>query len=366
MGVTATGRRAVRTDVNTCYYLQIGGNGYSNNGTYTLKDSAQLSAYQEYIGPGTFTQLGGTNTANAGSMTLGLVTNVPGTYNLVSGTLTANNALTVGYDGTGTFTQSGGTAIANYALNLAWDRGSQGTYNLNAGTLIAQGLRMGSGTAAFNFNGGTFQASSGFSSSVPMTLNAAVANIDTANNAVTFPTPFGPGRAEQAGFRHADADDDQHLCGPTTIGAGTLALATTTRGRSDCWPAPRSTSPAARRSNVSRDYYIYSVNGGQVLEGSGTVKGWTIVAAGGQISPGNAPLGRNALAHQQPVALRGGRVGLRSGSALCERPDSGCLQPDAQRSAVLRLPLYARGRLRLRHLYTHHLAIGQWNVGRQS
>ncbi len=297
------------SSVNTCYYLQIGGNGYSNNGTYTLKDSAQLSAYQEYIGPGTFTQLGGTNTANAGSMTLGLVTNVPGTYNLVSGTLTANNALTVGYDGTGTFTQSGGTAIANYALNLAWDRGSQGTYNLNAGTLIAQGLRMGSGTAAFNFNGGTFQASSGFSSSVPMTLNAAVANIDTANNAVTLSGALsGPGGLNKLGSGTLTLTTTNTYAGPTTIGAGTLALGDNNSGAIGLLASPSIDVTSGATFDVSRDYYIYSVNGGQVLEGSGTVKGWTIVAAGGQISPGDAPGSAGTLSLTSNLWLYAGAV----------------------------------------------------------
>jgi len=63
-----------------------------------------------------------------------------------------------------------------------------GTYNLNGGTLILNGLAKGGGTAAFNFGGGTLWAGGSFSSSLPMTLTGigGNANINTNGHAVTL------------------------------------------------------------------------------------------------------------------------------------------------------------------------------------
>jgi hypothetical protein len=64
-------------------------------------------------------------------------------------------ALVVGHLGNGTFTQSGGTANVNGTLTVASQPGSVGTYNLQGGLLKATTITPGSGTAAFNFTGGT-------------------------------------------------------------------------------------------------------------------------------------------------------------------------------------------------------------------
>ena len=64
----------------------------------------------------------------------------------------------MGYSGNGTFLQTGGTnniAAVYDCLYLGYNAGSSGTYNLNGGTLILWALSKGSGTAVFNFGGGT-------------------------------------------------------------------------------------------------------------------------------------------------------------------------------------------------------------------
>ena len=108
-----------------------------------------------------------------------------GTYSLSSGGLSANEQY-VGYNGKGTFTQSGGTnSIAGGALVLGYNSGSSGTYNLNGGLLILSSFSQGDGSSAFNFSGGTLQASAGFSTSQSMTLYGA-ATLDLSGGTVTL------------------------------------------------------------------------------------------------------------------------------------------------------------------------------------
>ncbi len=58
--------------------------------------------------------------------------------------------------GTGTYTQSGGTVTTTGGINFGGGGPNHGVYNLNGGTLTAPILsKNGSGTANFNFNGGT-------------------------------------------------------------------------------------------------------------------------------------------------------------------------------------------------------------------
>ena len=80
---------------------------------------------------------------------------------------------------------TGGTNSVNGTLWLGYYSGSSGTYNLDGGLLIIQGLYRG--IEAFNFNGGTLQAGGGFSTFASMTLGAgAGATFETAGFAVTL------------------------------------------------------------------------------------------------------------------------------------------------------------------------------------
>ena len=135
-------------------------------GAYVLS-AGTLNTVTEIIGsgsPGTFTQYGGTHNVNFptalafdwGGMILGENNGAPGTYNLVSGTLTNTGALSVGWGGTApsTFNQGyrpdtgeirdGGTnhVYGNVAVGVS-DRGT-GYYNLVNGSLtVDQGLNIG-------------------------------------------------------------------------------------------------------------------------------------------------------------------------------------------------------------------------------
>jgi hypothetical protein len=132
-------------------------------------------------GTGIFTQSGGTNSVSAigGNEGLFLGTDVggTGTYNLSgSGLLSVTYQEVIGSSGTGSFTQSGGTNAVSGILVLAQSARSAGTYNLNGGLLSLSGLSQGAGTATFNFSGGTFQAGSSFSTSVPIVLMTSGSN----------------------------------------------------------------------------------------------------------------------------------------------------------------------------------------------
>ena len=144
------------------------GYGPTNTGAYSLSGSGLLSAGLEEVGSqgaGVFMQTGGTNLIGNENLYLGYQ-GANGTYGLAAGLLSASNEY-VGssannYAGTGTFTQSGGTNSIAKRFILAYQSGSCGKYNLNGGLLVLRSLSQGSGTAAFNFNGGTLLAGGSF------------------------------------------------------------------------------------------------------------------------------------------------------------------------------------------------------------
>jgi autotransporter-associated beta strand protein len=130
----------------------------------------------------------------------------------------------VGVAGTGIFTQSGGTNTTN-ALTIASYAGSNGTYNLNGGTLTTKSLSSGSGTAAFNFGGGTLKAGGTFSTTLPMTLTGTGgdATIDTGSYAVTLSGQLsGPGGLNKLGSNTLTLSAQNIFDGPATVVAGTL------------------------------------------------------------------------------------------------------------------------------------------------
>ncbi|MEI8375853.1 MAG: autotransporter-associated beta strand repeat-containing protein [Planctomycetota bacterium] len=208
--------------------LYLGYNAGSS-GTYNLSGSGLVSvgAY-EYVGSsgtGTFTQSGGTNTT--GSLYLGNNTDGSGAYSLSgSGLISVTNEY-VGNFGIGTFTQSGGTNSTSLNLVLGKNDNSSGTYNLNNGLLVLASLSKGSGSATFNFNGGTLLASSGFSTSLPMILGASSdrATFDTAGFNVTLSGSLsGPGSITKVGKGSLTLAATNSFSGNTLISGGTLIL----------------------------------------------------------------------------------------------------------------------------------------------
>jgi hypothetical protein len=145
--------------------LNLGYNSGSG-GTYNLSGSGYLTGAlgsTEIVGvsgSGNFTQTGGTN-STPGVLYLGYNTGSRGTYSLSdSGYLAVHgnaNSEYVGYSGTGSFTQTGGTNTANGFLYVANNAGSVGTYTLGgSGYLSTLNIYVGqSGVGNFVQSGGT-------------------------------------------------------------------------------------------------------------------------------------------------------------------------------------------------------------------
>jgi outer membrane autotransporter protein len=139
---------------------------------------------------------------------------------------TINGNLYLGHDvgATGVVNQNDGTITVNGTVYLGYLSSSKGTYNLKGGTLALKGLEAGTGTAAFNFSGGTLQANAGFSTSV----NATLVNTDTINTNgydVTWSGALlGTGELIKTGEGTLTLSGTNTYDGGTTISAGTIAI----------------------------------------------------------------------------------------------------------------------------------------------
>ena len=182
---------------NVTNLLSVGASG-NGAAAYSLSGASQLSAQYEYIGSysqsGSFTQSGGTHTVT--NLYVGSDPGGSGTYTLTNSGQLAVGSLIIGNSASGSFTQSGGTNAVSASLILAQFSDSSGTYNLNGGLLSLVGLGQGSGVAKFKFSGGTFQAETSFSTSVPMNfpLQGNIATFDTNGSTLTLNGALsGPG-----------------------------------------------------------------------------------------------------------------------------------------------------------------------------
>ena len=197
------GTANITTTGPVCFALSVGDT--TGSGTVQMTaGSLSVNSY-EYIGvygTGTFNQSGGTNTLSGGqTVDIGLYIGggslYSGTYNLSGGQLNVNNREYIGLYGPCTFNQSGGTnTITSGTLYLGQYSGSGGTYNLTGGMLTTASIGSGSGTAAFNFGGGTLKANGTLSTTLPMTLTGSGGNatVDTASYTVTLSGAVsGPG-----------------------------------------------------------------------------------------------------------------------------------------------------------------------------
>ena len=158
-----TGSAGARTDLRVGYNSNTGSNA---TGMLDLADgtfNADLSdltlgnmtgSNMDGSGTGTVKHAAGTVDVSNG-VHLGNTTKSTGRYELGgTGVLNVTQNIEVGNYGAGVFTQTGGQLSVNGELQIAQNAGATGTYNLTGGRLSADVIRLGAGTAAFNFTGG--------------------------------------------------------------------------------------------------------------------------------------------------------------------------------------------------------------------
>jgi fibronectin-binding autotransporter adhesin len=208
--------------------------GKTSSATYNLEGTAVLTAKDEYIGLyGTahFTQTGGIHTVivtdtGGGSLQVGNFTDGLGIYDLIAGQL-FTDVEAIGQDGKGIFTQRGGTNTASHGVSLGSGVTGDGTYNLEGGTLITNGIATYFGKTAFNFGGGTLKASAAFWTAVPMTLThiGGDANVDTTSGDIRlYGILSGSGGLKKLGTGTLSLFAGNTYGGDTTVSAGRLNL----------------------------------------------------------------------------------------------------------------------------------------------
>ena len=289
--------------------------GYNpgSKGTYNLSGTGQLNAYL-FLGynAGSEGVLNIKDSAQGNmSLYLGYGAGSQGSCNISGGTINVTD-LFIGLSGSGAFTQSGGEMYGNLNISIASNPGSRGTYDLNGGILRPISITSGLGTAAFNFGGGTIRSYGALSSiSAPLTLTGINGNaiLDIISGTTTISGHLsGPGGLNKlsAGILSLSANNDYF--GPTTVTAGTLALASTgSIAKSNIIDVA-----SGATFDVSKLSIGWNLNHDQILIGSGTILGDIILE--GNHAPGN-PVGietiqgNYSLLGQLQIDLKGRTAG---------------------------------------------------------
>jgi autotransporter-associated beta strand protein len=259
-------------------FTQSGGANSLSNGLYVGYNAADSGTYKlgggllsptalfvGLLGAGTLAQTGGTDSV-AEFITVGNSPGSTGTYTLNGGLLSAQYE-TLAYAGTGIFSQSGGTNSAS-TLSLAAIGGAAGTYSLTGGLLNLSNLIEGAGGAAFSFSGGTIQAASSFSASVPIILAAVGGNtvFNTQGNTLTLAAPLsGPGGLQEVDGGALVLSASNSYAGTTLVSAGTLDVNGTLGGGSV------QVNAGATLGVLGAVDGAVSLNGGLLAAGSGAI-----------------------------------------------------------------------------------------------
>ena len=316
--------------------LRIGGTVISGTGSVT--QSAGLVSIQNcYImigdtGVGSYVMTGGTlQQGGSGDLRtlIGWSGAAPTGSLVVSGNAVASlgGDLDMGYNGNATVTvsQSGSLTMAG-TTNFAQNAGSEGTLNLNGGTLATNGLSVGSGRATVNFNGGMLMAASSFNTPLPMTINAGGAVFNTNGQTLTLSGPLvGTGGLTAVGNGTLVITAGNTYSGGTTISAGTLQIdnggatgsLTGNIVNNGTLVFDRSDNPTFGGS-ISGSGSVTQAGGGVLtLSGSNTYSGGTTVNTGALVATNSSAVGANsslsvaygATFAYQPVAVEALNMG---------------------------------------------------------
>ena len=266
-------------------YLVVGASGLGN---YSLGASALLTANNSvetisgYHGTGSFSQSG---TNSLVSSDLYISGGGPGSYSLGSGALltaASNSVESIGYSGTGSFTQTGGTnsISTGSAIYIAQGVGSIGTYNLVGGLLALSnsGILQGSGSAQFNFGGGTLGVTAPWSSSLAITLTGSGGNatVDTTGGSIGLSGVLsGTGGLNKNGPNTLLLTNANGYSGGTTINGSLLQMGNAL--------VTGSTAAALTVNAGTLDVHGFSLNVGG-LNGASTIDNFT---GSGSVTVGN-------------------------------------------------------------------------------
>ena len=250
------------SDLNVSVVLQNSGgtNGLTKTGVGTMTLSgANTYTGSTLVNAGTLVVNGGT-IAGPGLIDIGSVGNAAN-FTLTTGSVTAGTQFVIGAHGstgtaaidggalqvngvlylggygegtgTGTITQTAGTVTSTAGVNFGGGGPNSGIYNLNGSTLTTTAItKAGSGTATFNFNGGTLRPSAASAAFMQGLTAANVqsggALINTNGFDITIAQPLldggGGGGLTKSGAGKLTLPGAHTFTGAIAVQTGTLAL----------------------------------------------------------------------------------------------------------------------------------------------
>ncbi len=184
---------------------------------------------------GTLNISGGSLTVATNNLTIASFAGNHGQVNVTGGTLSAVNSIYIGESGSGAMTLSAGVVTAT-SLIVGKNSGSFGTLNLQPGGLLkTPSIAAGSGTAVFNWSGGTLQntPASNLAVSMPVNLTGLGTVAVDSGQTATFSAAAslsGNGSLTKAGSGLLVLAASNTYTGTTTVTAGTLNLTGTDAG----------------------------------------------------------------------------------------------------------------------------------------
>jgi autotransporter-associated beta strand protein len=302
--------------------------GPASMGTYNLSGGSLVSSSSELIavgGTGIFTQSGGTH--SVGGLYLGYGIESYGSYILTGGSLFSAGSEFLGFNPTsaGNFTQSGGTHTLSGGLVIAQYGGSQGTYNLNGGllTLSAAGVTEGTGTASFNFGGGTLGATAPWSSPVNLNLTGSGGNatINTTGGNISLSGNLaGSGTLNKVGPGILTLSGTNSILKSLTVNAGTLEIPSgslTAVNEYVGYSGAAAIVQTGGTNTITSGLYIgtngtYDLSGGVLIAPSISGSG-SLNARGGTLTGGTS-----AQTSDVPIVLGLGQTRLHADAAIFE------------------------------------------------